>query len=483
MHSALGAQIMEGFERSHDFKDCLAMTCRGRVLIVDDDDSLRSILCEVLTQDGFSADTASTAEEALRRVSCREFDLVITDVRMSGMDGLQLQHRIRTQNDHVEVVIITAYGDIPMSVQAMKQGAFEFLTKPFESVEHVVLVARRAAEKAQMAKKIEKLTDSLERRERFEELIGASQAMQTVYRRIAQLAKTDSTVLLLGETGTGKEMTVRAIHNQGKRRKAPFVAVNCGSLPESLLESELFGHAKGSFTGASSSKLGLFASASGGSILLDEIEAAKEGTQISLLRVLDSKEIRPIGSNTNQKVDVRVFAASNEDLESRVENGSFRKDLYYRLISAIITLPPLRERRSDLPMLAEYFLKLYCKTHGHQEKRLSPRTRELIIRYDWPGNVRELKHAMEHGVIFSSGPVIAPKDLPDAITSAAFAQASGFVTLEELESKHVENALQLTAFNKAKAAKLLGLTRQALYRKIERYRLASNALPAGNGHF
>ncbi len=459
------------------------MTSRGRVLIVDDDASVRSILCEVLAQDGFSADSASTAEEALRKTSSREFDLVITDVRMSGMDGLQLQHRIRTQNDHVEVVIITAYGDIPMSVQAMKQGAFEFLTKPFGSIDHVVLVARRAAEKAQMAKKIEELTDSLEERGHFEKLIGASQVMQNVYRRISQLAKTDSTVLLLGETGTGKEMTVRAIHNLGKRKKAPFVAVNCGSLPESLLESELFGHAKGSFTGATSSKLGLFASASGGSILLDEVEAAKEGTQIALLRVLDTKEIRPIGSNKNQKVDVRVFAASNEDLESRVEDGSFRKDLYYRLVSAIITLPPLRERRSDLLMLAEYFLKLYCRTDGHQEKRLSARTRELLMRYSWPGNVRELKHAIEHGVIFSSGPVIAPKDLPDAVTSAASAQAPGFMTIEELEGRHIEEALRLTAFNKAKAAKLLGLTRQALYRKIERYRLGPTAALTGNGHF
>ena len=459
------------------------MTSRGRVLIVDDDDSIRSILCEVLGQDGFSADSASTAEEALKKVSMKDFDVVITDVRMSGMDGLQLQHKIKAQIDHIEVVIITAFGDIPMSVQAMKQGAFEFLTKPFRSVDHVVLVARRAAEKAQMAKKIERLTDSLERQDRFEELVGASQPMQVVYRRIAHLAKTDSTVLLLGETGTGKEMTVKAIHNLGRRKNAPFVAVNCGSLPESLLESELFGHAKGSFTGASSSKLGLFASAAGGSILLDEIEAARESTQISLLRVLDSKEIRPIGSNKPQKVDVRVFAASNENLEARVESSSFRKDLYYRLISAIITLPPLRERRSDLPMLEEYFLKLYCKTHGQRQKRLSRRTSELLMRYDWPGNVRELKHAMEHGVIFSSGLVISPRDLPEAIASTASAQTGAFITLEELERKHIEEALRLTAFNKANAARLLGLTRQSLYRKIEHYELAPSALLTGDGHF
>ena len=456
------------------------MTTRGTVLIVDDDESIRSVLCEVLAQDGFRADSASTAEDALRKISSREFDLVITDVRMSGMDGLELQNKIKMQSDHVEVVIITAYGDIPMSVQAMKQGAFEFLTKPFQNIDHVALVARRAAEKAQMAKKLEKLTDSLECRSRFEELVGASPAMQAVYRRIAQLAKADSTVLLLGETGTGKEMTARAIHHLGKRKNAPFVAVNCGSLPESLLESELFGHAKGSFTGASSSKLGLFASASGGAILLDEVEAAKEGTQIALLRVLDSKEIRPIGSNKSETIDVRVFAASNEDLEARVEDGSFRKDLYYRLISAIITLPPLIERRSDLPMLAEYFLKLYCKTHGQQEKRLSPRARELLMRYSWPGNVRELKHAIEHGVIFSGGPVINPKDLPDTIASATSAQ-TGFMTLDELEKNHIQDALRLTAFNKARAAKLLGLTRQALYRKIERYCLAASAPATGNG--
>jgi len=456
------------------------MTTRGTVLIVDDDESIRSVLSEVLAQDGFRAESASTAEDALRKISSREFDLVITDVRMSGMDGLELQNKIKMQSDHVEVVIITGYGDIPMSVQAMKQGAFEFLTKPFQNIDHVALVARRAAEKAQMAKKLEKLTDSLERRSHFEELVGASPAMQAVYRRIAQLAKSDSTVLLLGETGTGKEMTARAIHHLGKRKNAPFVAVNCGSLPESLLESELFGHVKGSFTGASSSKLGLFASASGGAILLDEVEAAKEGTQIALLRVLDSKEIRPIGSNKSETIDVRVFAASNEDLEARVEDGSFRKDLYYRLISAIITLPPLIERRSDLPMLAEYFLKLYCKTLGQPEKRLSPRARELLMRYSWPGNVRELKHAIEHGVIFSGGPVINPKDLPDTIASATLAQ-TGFTTLDELEKNHIQDALRLTAFNKARAAKLLGLTRQSLYRKIERYCLAASAPVTGNG--
>ncbi|MBN1593373.1 MAG: sigma-54-dependent Fis family transcriptional regulator [Candidatus Coatesbacteria bacterium] len=448
------------------------MESRGTALLVDDDNSVRALLSEVLDDDGFDVESAATAEDALEKLSKADFDVVITDVRMRGMDGLQLQEKIRAQNEHVEVVIITAFGDIPMSVQAMKQGAFEFLTKPFKSVDHVVLVARRAAEKAQMAKKIEKLMESLEKRDHLDKLIGSSSPMQEVYRRIAHLAKTDSTVLLLGETGTGKEMTVRAIHSLGARKKAPFVAVNCGSLPESLLESELFGHSKGSFTGASTSKLGLFASASGGSILLDEIEAAKEGTQIALLRVLDSKEIRPIGSNTPQKVDVRVFAASNENLETLVEEGSFRKDLYYRLISAIITLPPLRERRSDLPMLAEYFLKLYSQTHDRQHKRLSRKASELLMKYDWPGNVRELKHAMEHGVIFSSGPTIGPKDLPEAISAAGKQNDRVFVTLEKLERDHIAKALRMSAFNIAKAARLLGLTRQSLYRKMEHHQIS-----------
>ncbi|HUT03176.1 MAG TPA: sigma-54 dependent transcriptional regulator [bacterium] len=458
------------------------MASRGNVLVVDDDESIRSVLCEVLGEDGFSATSASGAEEALRKVgNGKDFDVVITDVKMSGMDGMELQRRVKERSDYVEVVIITAFGDIPMSVQAMKQGAFEFLTKPFGTIDHVVLVTRRAAEKAQMAKKLQRLTDTFEPRDRLSGLIGASEPMQAVYRRVVQLAKTDSTVLLLGETGTGKEMTVRAIHNLSARKDAPFVAVNCGSLPESLLESELFGHTKGSFTGASSSKLGLFASASGGSILLDEIEAAKQGTQIALLRVLDSMKIRPIGSNKSQKVDVRVFAASNDDLEARVEDGSFRKDLYYRLVSAIITLPALRERRSDVPILAEYFLRLYCKTYGQATKRLSPRASELIMRYEWPGNVRELKHAIEHGIIFSSGPVVGPKDLPKAITFCP--NHASFVPLAELEKRHVEKALQLSAFNKAKAAKLLGLSRQALYRKIERYGLELERAVTGSGQF
>jgi len=455
------------------------MASRGNVLVVDDDQSIRSVLCAVLGEDGFNTTSASGAEEALGKVGNGNFDVVITDVRMSGMDGLELQRRVKAQDEQVEVVIITAYGDIAMSVQAMKQGAYDFLTKPFDTIDHVVLVTRRAAEKAQMARRLQRLADAFAPRERLSGLVGASEPMQAVYRRIVQLAKTDSTVLLLGETGTGKEMTVRAIHNLSARKDAPFVAVNCGSLPESLLESELFGHTKGSFTGASSTKLGLFASASGGSILLDEIEAAKQGTQIALLRVLDSMKIRPIGSSKSQKVDVRVFAASNDDLESRVEDGSFRKDLYYRLVSAIITLPPLRERRSDVPILAEYFLRLYSKTYGLPKKRLSPRASELIMRYDWPGNVRELKHAIEHGVIFSSGPVVGPRDLPKAITSCP-APAS-FIPLSELERRHIEEALRLSAFNKARAAKLLGLSRQALYRKIERLGIELESVTSGNG--
>ncbi|MCD6326069.1 sigma-54-dependent Fis family transcriptional regulator [bacterium] len=445
------------------------MPDEGRVLVVDDDADIRSVLEEVLSDGGFNVDVAVSGEEALVSLSSTEYDLVITDVRMAGMDGLELQRRATALSEHTQIIVISAFADIPMSVLAMRQGAYDFLTKPFASIDRVVMVARRAVEKARMAAKIEQLAASVSKKDQFEQLIGASSEMQMVYQRIRHLAKTDSTVLLLGETGTGKELTAKAIHNTGKRKDAPFIAVNFGSLPESLLESELFGHTKGSFTGASSSKMGLFAAASGGSILLDEIEAAHESTQIALLRVLDSKEVRPIGSSTPQKVDVRVFAASNEDLESRVESGTFRKDLYYRLISAIITLPPLRKRRADLPLLAEYFLIQHCKTHGSAQKQLSPRAHELMMSYEWPGNVRELKHAIEHGIIFSNGPAVLPKDLPKAMRDKTLAASKRFLKLADIEREHVERALQLSAFNIAKAAKLLGLTRQALYRKIERH--------------
>jgi len=442
---------------------------RGRVLVVDDDSTVRTVLCDLLEEDGFAVKSAKSAEEALQKVNRHRFDLVITDVRMTGIDGLELQRRVKASQEHTEVVIITGYGDIPMSVRAMREGAFEFLTKPFASIDQVVMVARRAVEKAQMAAELERLSTSSLVKDGLDELVGRSPKMQVVYQKIEQLARTDSTVLLLGETGSGKEITARAIHKLGRRKRAPFIAINCGSLPESLLESELFGHTKGAFTGASCSKIGLFAAASGGSILLDEIEAAQEHTQVSLLRVLDTKEVRPIGSSKTQRVDVRVFASSNQDLETLVEEGRFRKDLYFRLISAIITLPPLRERPGDIPLLAEYFVRLHCKAHNKPLKRFSPSALEALCRYSWPGNVRELKHAVEHGVIFSNSPLITLKNLPESIASAHGKSQTPFPTLEEIERDHIQQALRLAGFNKAKAARMLGLTRQSLYRKLERY--------------
>ena len=383
-----------------------------RTLIVDDEEVLRGTLARVLRQRGIVAETAENGFKALELLEKTSFDVVLVDVRMPGMTGPQFLQRVKAAGYPVEVLMMTAFADIATTVSAVKAGAHGFLTKPFVSNESVVLEVLNAAQFRRLRERTEHLQRELDARPRGGEMVGSCQAMREVYRRIDGVATTNSTILILGESGTGKELVARAVHDRSRRSTKAMVTVNCAAIPKELVESELFGHTRGAFTTAERARAGLFEAANGGTLFLDEIGDLPMSAQVKLLRVLQSGEVKPVGSDTSKTVDVRVVAATNVDLKAAIAAGTFRQDLFYRLNVIAVRLPALRERGEDVLLLAHHFIQKHAQIAGRPASRLSSEAALLLQTYDWPGNVRELEHAIEHAVVLSQGDVIHPSALP-----------------------------------------------------------------------
>ncbi|GAB6061943.1 sigma-54-dependent transcriptional regulator [Deferrisoma palaeochoriense] len=447
----------------------------ARVLVVDDDESLRRILEYNLAEEGYAVATAASGEEALEKLDRASFDLVVTDIKMPGMDGMDLLRRIKAEAPETQVIVITAFGTIEMAVEAMKAGAAEYITKPFNRDE-LKLAVRKALRVRDLEAENVRLRQEVRRIEEADKIVGDSPAMQAVYRLIEKVADSDASVLITGESGTGKELAARAIHRLSRRADRPFVAVNCAAIPRELLESELFGHKKGAFTGAIRDKKGRFEEAAGGTIFLDEIGEMPLDLQPKILRALQEREITPVGSNEVIRVDARVLAATNRDLEAEVEEGRFREDLYYRIAVVPIHMPSLRERPEDIPLLVAHFLK---KLAPGRAIRITPEAMEALTRYSWKGNVRELENTIERLLVLTEGDTIRLQDLPEKIREPEprEGRGDGFsfhlppegVSLEDVERAVIEEALHRTGWNQTRAAKLLRIPRHILLYRMEKF--------------
>ena len=453
----------------------------NKILVVDDEKSMRDFLSIMLKKEGYEVTTAKSGGDAIKVIQAEIFDLVITDVKMPHGGGIEVLKTVKDVSPETIVIMITAFGTAESAVEAMKLGAYDYITKPFK-VDEIKLVLKKALERYSLRRENILLRREIESRAGFENFIGKSTPMENVFSLIRQVAESYSTVLITGESGTGKELVARAIHTNSPRKNGPFVTVNCGALPESLLESELFGYMKGSFTGAVSNKQGLFEAANGGSVFLDEISATTPAFQIKLLRVLQEREFKRVGGTADISVDVRVIAASNRNLMDEVAKGAFREDLYYRLNVIPIALPPLRDRREDIPLLIDFFLKKYAR--DHRQKIMTPKAIKYFMdsygNYRWPGNVRELENMVERLIILASGNTIHPENIPDMIqdvrpcpeaTSSDIPDEG--VDLEtvigNLEKSLLQKALEKAGGVKTEAAKLLGLTFRSFRHRLQKY--------------
>jgi len=440
---------------------------RGKILIVDDELVVRDSLGKWFASEGYTARPAGGAREALELIQQMEFDIALIDIKMPGMDGMELQSRLHEADPDLTVIIMTGYASVETAVQALKHGAYDYITKPVDPDELSHLVAN-ALEHKRARREVVRLRENLQEVFPSTELIGKSPAMKKVTELIEMVAPTEATVLITGESGTGKEVVARAIHAAGPRRYMPMVTIHCGSLTEALLESELFGHEKGAFTGAQYRKKGKFEIADGGSVFLDEISDISLKTQTDLLRVLQEKEIVRVGGNQQIKVDFRCIAATNKNLETLVKEGAFRPDLYYRLHVFCIDLPPLRERREDIPLLVDHFLNKFCMATSRAMPQLSPEALEVLLRHDWPGNVRELENAVERALVVGRGSEIRPADFSFQFQAD---EPKGGKTLDDVERSHIERILRETQHNLSRAARILDIDRTTLYNKLRRYGL------------
>ncbi len=440
---------------------------KGRILIVDDELVVRDSLGKWFTSEGYTATPVASARLALETIQQNEYDVALIDIKMPGMDGMELQGRLIEADPDLTLIIMTGYASVETAVQALKRGAYDYITKPVDPDELSHLVSK-ALEHKRARKEVARLRENLDEVFPGNELIGASPAMKKVAELIQMVASTDATVLITGESGTGKEVVARAIHAASQRRYMPMVTIHCGALTETLLESELFGHEKGAFTGAQYRKQGKFEVADGGTVFLDEISDISLKTQTDLLRVLQEKEIVRVGGNQAIKVDFRCIAATNKNLEDLVKAGTFRPDLYYRLHVFCIDLPPLRERREDIPLLADYFLRKFCANTGRPAPSLSPEALELLMGHEWRGNVRELENAVERALVVGRGNEIRPQDFsfPFQGTEAQMGR-----TLDDVERAHIERTVRETQGNLSRTARILGIDRTTLYNKLRRYGL------------
>jgi len=448
---------------------------RTRILVVDDDRVTVDLLDEILRAEGHEIDQALSAEAALQRALERPYDVVVSDIRMVEMDGLALLRNLRRACPETQVILITAFGSLESTIEAIRDGAFDYLSKPFK-IEEVQRAVRGAIEQRRRLSRAREAPAPEAAGTHAEAIVGRSRAMAEVYKTVAKVAGSRTTVLILGESGTGKELLARALHAHGPRAGGPFVAVNLPSLPETLLESELFGHEKGAYTGASARKLGLFEEASGGTLFLDEIGDASLPFQAKLLRALELGEIKRVGGNETIHVDVRVVVATNRDLERMMREKTFREDLYWRLNVVPISLPPLRERREDIADLARHFLRKFAARDGKEVEDFTPEALRLLEAYPWPGNVRELEHVVERAVALDRKGRIELEDLPEALRRAG---PRPHQTLEELEREYIRRVLAETQGSRQQTAAILGIDRKTLYRKILRYGLEGESEPRG----
>jgi len=473
------------------------MSDRNRILVVEDDPALRSLLEDELAEEGLSIRTAASGEEALELLEAEPAQLVVSDLRLPGIDGFELLSRTRSLPDPPAFLVITAFGTIGQAVQALKEGADDFLTKPLD-LEHLSVRVARILENRRLRSQVKRYREALGGGD-FHGLIGRSEPMRTLFRDLERVGRGRGPVLLQGESGVGKELAARAIHRESERRDGPFLAVNCAGVPENLLESEFFGHVRGAFSGATDKRPGLFHEASGGTLLLDEIGEMPPSLQATLLRVLQEGTVRAVGSDHPNEVDVRVVAATNRDLDQALEEGTFRKDLYYRLETFLIRLPPLRDREGDVDLLAQHFIRRHAARLDREPPRPSPAFLTALREYPFPGNVRELENVVERSVTFCEGGVLEPRHLPGRLKEWAAGDGAGgrgtpdvggaesarnegddpglptglleegtVLPLRDLESRYVRHVLEHTGGNKRRAAALLGVSRRTLYRKLAR---------------
>jgi DNA-binding NtrC family response regulator len=448
------------------------MTDKGhKILVVDDDLGMCGMLSDVLKEEGFSVHTTGESFEASKILKKEEFDVIVTDLKMKGLKGLDLLEVAHKVAPMTPVIIITAFGTIESAIKAMKMGAYDYITKPF-NMDELILTVRKALENRLLKKEVIRLRKEVESRYDFHQLIGKSPSMQKIYDLIERISDSLSNVLITGESGTGKELVAKAIHYNGVRKEGPFIAINCAAIPETLLESELFGYKKGAFTDAKSDKKGLIFEANEGTLFLDEITEMPLTLQAKLLRVIEEREVRPLGDTNSYPIDVRIISTSNRDIASLIQQGRFREDLYYRLKVIDIEMPPLRERKEDIPILVQHFIHKFSKELKKAVSSVSEDALKILLNYSWPGNIRELENIIQRAITLSQHEVILPEDLPASIIQKIdeklFEKAlEEKFTLDQLEKEYIKRVLIETGGNKSKAAERLGLDRKTLYRKLE----------------
>jgi DNA-binding NtrC family response regulator len=448
---------------------------RGRILIVDDDPTIPEILGAALEPRGFEVVGCGSAQEALTRLSESEFDAIATDLNMPGMTGLELCARVVADSPDVPVIVLTAYGSLDAAIGAIRAGAYDFLVKPPE-VDALAVALDRAIQHRALRREVRRLRQAVAQAQRFDELLGASNPMRALFDLLERAAASDASVLITGETGTGKELVARALHSRSARAARPFVAINCAALPETLLESELFGHAKGAFTDARTAHAGLLVRASGGTLFLDEIGDMPAALQVKLLRALQERTVRPVGALDEVKFDARVIAATHRDIETAVAEGRFRQDLFFRLNVITVPVPPLRARPGDILLLARHFLETFAARSSRPVTGITPAAAERLLAYTWPGNVRELQNSIERAVALTRNDHITVEDLPEKIRAYRAPavpipeeESGELATMEEVERRHILRVLAAVQGNKASAARILGFDRATLYRKLERF--------------
>ncbi len=443
------------------------MTKKIRIMVVDDEPSVRDSIADWLREDGYEVESAPDGFKALEMVKSQDWNILLLDLKMPGMDGIETMVRVKEISPDTEIIMVTAFATVDTAVEAMRAGAYDYLVKPVEPEELDLQIKKIVSHQNLVLENLllkQKLQDTIE-----EEIVGGSAAMQKVYDFITMVAPTDSTVLITGESGTGKELVARAIHAASERAYMPMISVSCGALPDTLLESELFGYEKGAFTGADHNKKGRFELAHGGTLFLDEVGEITLKTQVDLLRVLQNREFHRLGGKELIKVDVRIIAATNRDLLKAIQEGRFREDLYYRLNVLRLEMPPLRERREDIPLLAEHFVEMFAKKMNRRRMPLSPTALKELACYHWPGNVRELENVIERAMVVGRGPAIAGEDLP--FCGSAPGSGSSCRSLKELEKSHILSVLESNQWNVTRTARELEIDRQTLYNKIQKYGL------------
>jgi DNA-binding NtrC family response regulator len=450
----------------------------GKILVVDDDSLMRDFLSETLNRSGYSVDLASTGEEALAKIRKEDYDVILSDIRMPTMGGMELLKTTREYLPDAKIVMMTAYGTVQNAVEAMKLGAFDYVMKPF-STDEIELAIKKAIDYKQLLLENKLLRSEVIEKYSFENIVGKTPEMQRIFELVEAVADAKATVLITGESGTGKELIAKAIHYHSSRREGPFIRINCAALPEGLVESELFGHEKGSFTGAIRQSRGRFELADRGTLLLDEISEITPHLQAKLLRVLQEREFERVGSGIPIQVDVRIIATTNRDLKELIEKGKFREDLFYRLNVVPIHISPLRERKEDIPALAQHFLKKYNLENNRQIEGISQKVYELFMEYFWPGNVRELENYIERAVVTAKGKILTPRDFPKELSFGQIRLPSEKIevgsTIDEAERKLILKTLEAQGGNRTKTAEILGISTRTLRNKLQEYGLKDTA--------